>query len=82
MLWRIIVTLWWLGVGISFLVSAGLSVFALFGEEEVGGKIGAFVGIWARWVLGVIGGFITLFILAFVLGFLGFDVAGFSVAPR
>lgn len=76
MVWRIIVTLWWVGVAISFLVTVGISAATLFAAGSTGERIGRFFGIWLNWILGVVGGTISLFVLSLVLTFFGYDVPG------
>lgn len=84
MLWRIIVTLWWIGVVVSFLVTAGMSAFALASPEiPAGERAGNVIGMWVRWVMGLLGGLVSLLVIWFVLGFVfGLDVPGITVEPR
>lgn len=83
MLWRVIVTLWWIGVGVSFLVSMGISAFALLVPDlPVGERVGNVIGIWVRWFFSVVGGVVFLFVLGLILFALGFPVAGFSSSRR
>ena len=83
MLWNIIIILWWIGLAISFLVSCGMSAFAiLVPETPMGVRVGAVMGIWLRWIGGIISGVIGLLILGFVLSLLGVPVRGFTFVPR
>lgn len=83
MLWNIIVILWWIGVGISFLVSCGMSAFSILAPNVPNGeRVGSVVGIWIRWVVGLVTGIISLIVIGFILFALGFPIRGITVTPR
>ena len=82
-MWRFILILWWLGIVLSFLATLGLSAYHLLAPGLAGGeRAGALVGLWLRWVFGLVGAVVALFVLAFILAALGVPVSGISAAPR
>lgn len=84
MLWTVIYGAWCIMVAVSFLVSCGMSAFALLSPDvPISERVGTFFGIWLRWAFGLVSGVISLLVLWFVLGFVfGVRVPGMTFEPR
>lgn len=84
MLWTIIVWLYWIGVGLSFVATVCFSFFQfVIAERPVRQRAAYLVRMWGRWALALVGSALGMIVLGFVLYFVGVPMpAWYSDALR
>ncbi len=75
MLWTTLVSLYWIGVGLSFVATIFFSVFQFaIAERHIGRQAVHVVRMWFRLVLALVGSAVGMIVLGFVLYFAGFPM--------